>query len=560
MLGVLLVSIALSSVVAQNGTEESLEVKITQGTVRGYKKIGSDVFVFYGIPYATAPTGRQKFMPPLSPPQWAGIFEATDKDIICIQPFRPYSQENCLIANVYVPDTERTNLPVVVIVHGGAFYLYYGSVQEPIDLVNSGKIIAVSFNYRLGAHGFLCLGTEEVPGNAGMKDQVAMLRWVQENIAHFGGNPNDVTIMGCSAGGMSVDLLSVSPMAKGLFHKVIVNSGASVGPLSFQVDPLENARSYAKALGFDRVDDIDALEEFYKTVSYETLISRLDVIIERTDSSVVFMPCVEADMGTERFLEDAPVNLLRSQNLTRYPMMYGYAEMEGLFNVNRFDDWKQRMNENFSEFLPADLQFETSQQREEVAAKIKMFYFENEGVRDTSILAYLEYFKDIIFAHPILRTIKLHWEYGDNPIYLYEYSFVDENTPYIPHTFLRGANHCEQTVATFDQDTTNATEEYLAMKEIMRELHINFITLGVPVPEGSPLPAWPPINHKRSPHMSIGTSLQLLSSLNSRTATFLDSIYEQYYRIPIPPGASSAFQLMFSTLLMTLILIIQVLS
>lgn len=170
-------------------------------------------------------------------------------------------QEDCLITNIYVPDTEESNLPVVVEIHGGAYQIGYGDMSSPLNLIKTGKIFFVNFNYRLGPHGLLCLGTTDVPGNAGMKDQVALLRWVQRNIASFGGNPNDVTISGCSAGGSSVDLIMISKLAKGLFHKANVGSGSSTASFSVQVDPIANAKMIAKKLNFTDVVSVEALEK-----------------------------------------------------------------------------------------------------------------------------------------------------------------------------------------------------------------------------------------------------------------------------------------------------------
>ncbi|XP_053606640.1 venom carboxylesterase-6-like [Plodia interpunctella] len=555
MWGILLISVAVGYVAAQSGSEETLVVNIKQGPVRGHRQTNSDVFAFFGIPYATAPTGRQKFMPPLAPPQWTDTFDAVNKYIFCIQPQFDSTQEDCLVANVYVPDTNQTNLPVMVTVHGGSFQFLFGTYQEPVTLVNSTDMIVVTFNYRLGVHGFLCLGTEEIPGNAGMKDQVALLRWVRDNIAYFGGNPNDVTIEGCSAGGFSVELLSLSPMAQGLFHRVISNSGGTIGPLIVQVDPLENARIYANALTTDNVDDIEALEEFYKTASYETLISRVDVIAARLDSSVLFVPCVEADLGTEMFLDDAPINLLKKPSLNTYPMLYGYANMEGLLQVESFDVLRHLMNANFSHFVPADLQFDSDDEKEEVAKKIKQFYFGNEDVNENNILSFIDFYTDVLFAYPMLHTVKIRAEAGHKAIYLYEYSFVDNNTNYVPHTEERGAGHCSQTGAVVDEDTTNATDEYILMKEIMREFFTNFVTQGEPVPQGSLLPAWTPANAQRSPHLSIGPNLQLLGPLSQRRAEFWDGIYEKHYRTPISPR-NSALNIMFSPYFVIVMLIV----
>ncbi|XP_047523259.1 para-nitrobenzyl esterase-like [Pieris napi] len=181
---------------------DSRVIDTAQGPVKGYKENG--LYAFYNIPYAKAPTGRDRFKPPLPAPARTYVLEARDRGILCPQPTMlidmfPQSvtmTEDCLVANVYIPDTTKMNLPVVVYVHGGGYIVGYGNLFTYKHFVKTHEVIVVTFNYRLGAHGFLCLGTDAVPGNAGMKDQVALLRWVKENIANFGGDPDDVTIAG----------------------------------------------------------------------------------------------------------------------------------------------------------------------------------------------------------------------------------------------------------------------------------------------------------------------------------------------------------------------------
>ncbi|CAB3245215.1 unnamed protein product [Arctia plantaginis] len=300
----------------EHGNDEWLEVNIEQGPVRGQLDSGGELWTFLNIPYATAPTGKHKFKAPLPPPTWTKTYDAVDRRIICPQfvwksvMTGDYSmQEDCLVANIYVPDTRRKNLSVLVYVHGGAFQLGYGDWFEAKNLLKYKDFIAVTFNYRLGIHGFLCLGTEDIPGNAGMKDQVALLKWVQKNIAAFGGNPNDVTIGGSSAGSMSVDLLTISKSAEGLFHKVIPESGSNLSTFSSQSNPLQNAKDHAKTLNFTNVDDIYQLEEFYKTLSYETLIGKgLNF-----DDPYFFTPCVERPTGDGSFLTESPFSILKSE-------------------------------------------------------------------------------------------------------------------------------------------------------------------------------------------------------------------------------------------------------
>ena len=411
--------------------------------------------------------------------------------MICPQPTFPFidlmpktvtEKENCLIANVFVPNTDKKNLSVLVYVHGGAFIIGWGDMIKGTQYMTKTKdFIMVTFNYRLGVHGFLCLGTEDVPGNAGMKDQVALLRWVQKNIASFGGNPDDVTIAGGSAGSTSVDLIMLSKSAEGLFHRVIPESGGNLAAFAVQRDPLEIAKKYARELNFTNVDDIYALEEFYKTAPLKLLMS--DHFFDRTDSTFMFTPCVERDTGDGAFLTESPLTIFKKGNFKKLPVLYGFANMEGLFRVLMYDSWKTKMNEKFSDFLPADLKFESEEEREEVVNKIKEFYFGDKPIGDDNILAYVDYFSDITFTYAMLRATKLHVAAGNNQIYLYEYSFVEDSDPVVPHTNVRGANHCAQSGAVLDGALMNSDEslsspKLLKMKNDVREIWHNFLKTG----------------------------------------------------------------------------------
>ncbi|XP_075984511.1 para-nitrobenzyl esterase-like [Anticarsia gemmatalis] len=539
-----LVVLCFSSIFAQDEGDWRF-VKTAQGHVRGRKE-PDGVYVFYNLPYATAPSGDDKFKAPLPPPKWTETYEAADKGIICPQADfgaekikTKTMQEDCLIANVYVPDTLEKNLPVVLYIHGGAFQVGFGDWLKPKQLMKTNKIIVVTFNYRVGIHGFLCLGTKDVPGNAGMKDIVAMLRWLKKNIASFGGNPDDVTVAGYSAGAAAADLLTYSKSANGLYKRLIIESGSSLAEYAVQLDPLENAKSHAKTLNFTKVDDIRALEWFYKTLSDDAL--RADAFLVRKDSTFVFVPCVERDTGDEVFLDDSPTNILKKGDYNKVPMLYGFTDMEGLMRAHYFDLWKSGMNDKFSDFLPADLKFDSDKQKEKVADRIKKFYFEDKPVDTDSILGYVDYFTDIMFASPALRTVSSKVASGSDQIYLYLYSFVDENDPFVPHTKVKGASHAAQSHAIFDDlIEKNSTIEFENLREIMREMWRYFITTGKPVPKGSSLPfAWRPTNAARSPHMSLGRVVELDGILLEDRGRFWDGIYKKHHREPVPPSTPS---------------------
>ncbi|MCL4685460.1 carboxylesterase/lipase family protein [Myxococcota bacterium] len=197
---------------------------------------------FLGIPYAQPPLGEHRFRPPAPPTPWSGARDATRFGGSAPQPGLMLAalpgmdvgpqDEDCLFLNVYAPVAARPGdrKPVLVWIHGGGFVIGSGSqgIYDGGGLVRRGDVVVVTINYRLGVLGFLDLGEQGdlATANAGILDQVAALRWVQRHIATFGGDPDNVTIFGESAGGMSVGTLLGCPAARGLFHKAIAQSGA----------------------------------------------------------------------------------------------------------------------------------------------------------------------------------------------------------------------------------------------------------------------------------------------------------------------------------------------
>lgn len=539
----LLVSLTLINGESHKGFPQ--EVRLKQGHVRGYKEPGKSYYAFYGIPYATAPTGNQRFKAPLPPPVWVDILDATNKNILCpqtaivkniIKNKNPAEQEDCLVTNVYTPDT-KMKLPVVVYIHGGAFQLGYGDMLTHDPLLQTGKIVEVTFNYRLGAHGFLCLGTEDVPGNAGMKDQVAALRWVKENIAKFGGDPNDVTIAGYSAGAASVELLLLSKSAQGLFDKVILESGSGLSVWAVQIDPIANAYNYARFLNYDGdLDDVYALEQFYKKSKLDFI--QVDPFIDRADSTFVFVPCIERNANGS-FLSEVPIDIIKSRQYSQVPTFIGFGNLEGIFRLPLYETWREKMEKNFEDFLPADLIFEDDYEKYQVSKHVKEFYFKNKSIGMATLINFVEYFTDIMFAYPILRSVRNHLEAGSDSIYLYQYSFVDENRP-LPYN-VYGADHCAQSLAIsrniYVEDTAEVSESYAAVKELLTELWINFIATGKPVPKDhDDFPAgWPAISQKDQMYIELHGSPELRKDLLNKRKEFWDSIYESYYRRPQSP-------------------------
>ncbi|HEV2580527.1 MAG TPA: carboxylesterase/lipase family protein [Ktedonobacteraceae bacterium] len=213
-------------------------VQTQYGKMQGIQE--GAVYSWKGIPYAKPPLGELRFRPPQPLEAWSDIRQATQFGPVAMQSpaieklagRRLAMSEDCLTLNIWSPEADEKLRPVLVWIHGGGFEIGSGSFHDGTPLAAMGDVVVVTFNYRLGAFGFLHLaeiGGEAFAGsgNCGLLDQVAALEWVHNNIAVFGGDPQRVTVFGESAGAMSIAVLLALPTAHGLFHRAILQSGAA---------------------------------------------------------------------------------------------------------------------------------------------------------------------------------------------------------------------------------------------------------------------------------------------------------------------------------------------
>ena len=258
LLGALAGTAGAQPTATQAGPALGLRVQTDRGTVQGRQLTGYRTFE--GIPYAAPPVGGKRFRAPQEAQPWQGVLDATEPRSQCAQLTRLTNpetfSEDCLYLNVTTPARvgARRDLPVMVWVHGGSFVYGTGANYDAGKLAVQGDAVVVTINYRLGPLGFLAVPglSEESPagsGNYALQDQQAALRWVQRNAAAFGGNPDNVTLFGESAGASSVCANLVSPASAGLFQRGIAQSYSCSEPYATQEEAEATGTAFAAAVG-----------------------------------------------------------------------------------------------------------------------------------------------------------------------------------------------------------------------------------------------------------------------------------------------------------------------
>ncbi|KAL4707345.1 hypothetical protein ACJJTC_005274 [Scirpophaga incertulas] len=382
----------------------SRQVATGQGAVRGYRTPASSHYAYLGLPYATQ---SHRFKAPKPPRRWDGIFEASHR-IKCPQPDGS-GIEDCLVVNVFAPEF-ATAAPVLVFMHDGNFQNGWGPHRPPTRLLSQG-IVVVTFNYRVGALGFLCLGIPGAPGNAGLTDQVSALYWVHRNIASFGGDPKDVTVYGVGAGAASIQLLIMSGATEGLFHKAILESGSALSPLSLSYDPLAIATDAAVSLGY-KGETRQELLYFYKNLPTATIVN----------ISNLFLPCVENKLATRHsILERDPYEILKSRDYHTVPILIAYSDAAGA----KLEDELRNITfdpEAFIHVLPSNLHFDSETIKKRVSMTVKDFYLDGITTAENIYKDYAMYFNDVIYEYPIIKSAQLIAATNKFPVYLMKFS------------------------------------------------------------------------------------------------------------------------------------------
>jgi len=469
-------------------SETTMEVpQLDSGPISG--TLDGGVWTYLGIPYAEPPVGELRWKEPQPVASWEDVLACDDFGPACPQPAWPYevlseemdvgaTSEDCLYLNVWTPaESPDESLPVMVWIHGGAFVTGAGSlpVYNGRNLAEQG-VVVVNFNYRLGPFGFLALPelSQESPngvsGNYGMLDQIAALKWVQENIDVFGGDPDNVTIFGESAGGASVCDLMASPLAGGLFAGAIVESGGFMdfGMPSDEGGTLKDAEvignKIARDLGTSTADDVLAA---MREVTPEAL---LEAASEQTNALGMMNmgPVVDG-----WFLTDAPSAVFAAGEQQDVPLLIGTNANEGAYFTP--DSLTQQQYEVVLNFIYGEY-------ADEVYALFPADTPEQVKPAFSALLTQMGFAAGSKYAAACMANVGA-------PVYLYKFTMTNSDPELQPLGAFHGIEIAFVFGNTDQSRQVTPTAEDIALSQAMMAYWTNFAATGDPNGEG--VPEWP---------------------------------------------------------------------
>nr|AHJ81321.1 carboxylesterase [Locusta migratoria] len=542
-------------------------VQTEAGTLRGAVRdtlAGTRYYSFRGIPYAEPPLGELRFQAPVPKSPWKGVRKALFFGNICPQRKGsiPIGNEDCLYLNVFSPQlpTEETPQPrlaglglgeaaaearaVMVFIHGGCFSVGASNFYGPPNFVEHG-VILVTINYRLGLLGFLSTGDEVVPGNAGLKDMVAALRWVRNNIAAFGGDPDNVTVFGQSAGGIAANLLMLSPLAAGLFRRVIAQSGTATIATGSARNMADRSRRLAAALGYrERGGGSEQMARFLRALSAKALTTNETAALSPEDAGRVFTcaftPAIEPDVEGA-FLTEAPAVLHERGTFSHVPVLIGSTSVECLFITRVMSrvmslPWtllgatsgqlsSERaladLSAHFAARVGPDIPLGSAAQRAAAARRVRRFYYgsANRDITADDADATADMFSDLLFNSGIDKTVRMMSQKSAEPVFYYQFSFSN-----ILNTVrgFSGASHADDLPYLFFSWALPRGSNGAVTGARLTKMWTNFAKTGHPTPEDDPLLSvnWTSYTPEMPTYLDIGRELQLKTGLKERAMDF----------------------------------------
>ena len=498
-IGITLLLFACTFLNAQQTPQQSLgpEVKTASGVVRGVSE--GDVSIFKGIPYAAPPVGANRWRPPQPVTPWKGVRDANKFCADCPQAGWPRgsgmsknASEDCLFLNVWKPATatKKSKLPVMVWIHGGAFVFGSGGGPDFSGAAFTKQgVMLVSMNYRLGRLGFFAFpalsqeNPNEHKSNYAYMDQIAALQWIQKNIGEFGGDPNNVTIFGESAGGVSVHSLLTIPAAKGLFQKAIIESGGGRdGVLTGRPIAKENADANypvsAETIGVNFAKRYNIEGTDAGALAKLRALSAAEIVDDGQETAGQGGPATYSGPILDgKLVVETAESAYKAGRQPRVPLIIGSNSAEvpaGFVNASSKEELLSQFGSVKDEFKAA---------------------YDSDGNTEFAKMLSLVN-TDKVWAEPARFTARAFVAKGAHA-YLYLFSYVPVS---MQERMKYGASHASEIAYVFDNLTERngftVTPKDKEVGKMMNAYWANFAKTGDP--NGKGLPTWPVYDPKKS--------------------------------------------------------------
>ncbi|XP_044743766.1 esterase B1-like [Chrysoperla carnea] len=525
-------------------------LELEQGTLIGRidtDYLGDSFYSFQSIPYAKPPIGDLRFKAPEPLEKWNGTWNATQIAPMCSQKIyhKFLGQEDCLYLNVYTkhlnPNGSSNGLTNVLFwIHGGFFTEGSGNPRQygPHYLIHE-DIVIVTINYRVGTFGFLSLPDTDlnIPGNAGLKDQLLALKWVEKNIVYFGGDKDRVTLGGNDAGAASVEYLMVSPKSRGLFNRVILQSGNSQ---AYWAKGKPHSIALAKLLEVapKNLTERQAWEIINRANTGDILQAQ-SLLIPETEAEGIIAPIIESINSPSAIVTRTPQEVIEGKMFNALPYLTGYNSNEGimaLFYYKLNPGSIPQTAADFELFLPEDMYITKGTEKSlRLAQKIKEFYFGNSTPSMENIQKMFNVHTDVAFAYPVYKGAQLLSANMPRPVYMYIFSQNSSLNFYKAQYDLKnlpGACHYDELgyIFSFTENAPKIERGSDLEFYIKRMCHLwgNFIRLGNPngVHKNDFWNVtWLPATHNAFNYMNIDDELVPSIEPNKAAMLFWDELY-----------------------------------
>ncbi|XP_052752415.1 juvenile hormone esterase-like [Galleria mellonella] len=538
-----------------------IEVKVSQGKIIGTRQAtvfeGKLYYAFYGIPYAQTPIGKLRFKNPKPLKKWKKPYDAsTEYHGACAQAHivhKPalYGFENCLNMNIYSPhlpnNLHQKLKPVIVWIHGYAFASSFSHVYGA-DFLIDNDILFISVTHRIGVFGFLKVNDTDINVNMGLKDIVFALKWISKNIHNFGGDKNQITVMGNGSAATYLSLLLMTKF-KTLFSKMILQSGAIFSPSIFQGDYKVQRERFMKEL--KKITSKDVFTASTKDIinAAKKIYSSRE-IMDFQRSVVPFTPIIEKQ-SNKSLLTKRPIEFYNTVKKLNISILIGFNSQESISEVIPFLH-NPRYLKAFATYFKFMVPFSdgcsysySSDIYNEIAMKIKNKYFEDE-ISENSIHKFLRYASDL-HIHPVIKFIKTQLRIKEGNMYVYKFNYVGKfnamKATSISQTniHVKGASSgdeicyilkCEPYWENYVKLNRNFYDRDRLFIKYIARMWANFAKTGKPTPlSQSENVTWPQMTVENDKMLLISKQSKVINTvLENRMFLFWEDLYNKYFK------------------------------